>query len=163
MDRLELLEAFKHSENALAIIEALKRTPDEVATAVSGVPEDVLRRRPTEGEWSMKELIGHLRDNAEVWDKRLFMIWSQPDPFLPSFDQEEYVRKGNYQEADVNALIADMRKHREKTVTLLNHAPDWSRTAQHQTYGRRSLRQFLESLLDHEREHLAQIGAMKKG
>ncbi len=162
MDRMEILEEVKHTPNALALIEAFKRIPDEVEAEVVGLSEEALRFRPADREWSAKEVVGHLRDIAELWDRRLYMVYSQNDPALPGIEEEEMVREADYQSApDVRAIISTMRDYRGRSVRLLNHAPDWSRTGQHPRNGRRSLRQLVEMAIAHERMHLEQIRSLK--
>ena len=145
----------------LQIIEALNRTPDLVETEVAGLDEGALRFRPAEGQWSIKETAGHLRDLAEVWHKRLYSVCSLTDPLFVSFDVEAYVRDRAYQEAPLAETIAAMRRQRNLTVDLLAHAVDWTRLGQQPGVGRRSLRQFGELLLEHERDHIGQIRALK--
>jgi hypothetical protein len=143
----------------LDIIERLKETPDLVEAAIAGVPDSVLRERPAEGEWSAKEIVGHLRDKAQIWHKRLFMVFGMFDPVLPPFDGEASVIDNAYQEADVARLIEEMRGFRLQTVELLDHAPDWTKIGQHRDLGRRTLKQFAEYVIEMEAEHLADIRA----
>lgn len=145
----------------LQIIETLKHLPDMIAAEIEGVPTDVLRYRPAEGEWSIKEVIGHLRDSTEVWHTRLYSVWSQTDPAFVSFDGEAYVIDRKYQEAEPRALIADIRKHRLETVNLLSRAVDWTRAGTQPGVGRRSFKQFAEFMIEHEAGHLAQIRTLK--
>ena len=64
----------ERSMERLEIIEGLKHGPNLVAAEIAGVSDAVLRYRPAEGEWSIKEVVGHLRNAAEVWHKRLYAI-----------------------------------------------------------------------------------------
>lgn len=145
----------------LEIIEALKHLPDNVQTEIEGVDASVLRYRPGENEWSIKEIAGHLRDAAEVWHKRIYTTWSLTDPRFPSFDGEAWVRDRDHQQADITSLIANMREWRLKTVDVLAHAVDWTRLGQHGDLGRRSLKQWAEYMIAHEAEHLAAIRELK--
>jgi hypothetical protein len=146
----------------LEIIEALKHLPDSVAAETAGLGEAVLRYRPSEREWSIKEIVGHLRDVAEVWHKRVYSIYALTDPRFVSFDGEAWVRDRVYMEADVPSLIADMRAWRLQTVDVLAHAVDWTRLGQHPDLGRRSLKQWAEYMIDHEAQHVASIHALKE-
>ena len=145
----------------LEIIEALKHLPDNVEAETRGVGEAVLRFRPGENEWSIKEIVGHLRDAAEVWHKRVYTTASLTDPRFPSWDGEAWVRDRFYAEADLRHMIDDMREWRLKTVEVLVHAVDWTRLGQHGDIGRRSLKQWAEYMIEHEAGHLASIRALK--
>jgi hypothetical protein len=90
------------------------------------------------------------------------MVATQTDPVLVARDQEEAVRDHDYQNAaSVPALIATMREWQNKTVALLSHTVDWTRLGRHAEMGRRSLKQWVEYLIDAERGHLGQIEDLK--
>ena len=146
----------------LEIIEALKHLPDNVGAETNGVDEAVLRYRPGEGEWSIKEIVGHLRDAAEVWHKRIYVTASLTDPRFPSFDGEASVRDRLYWEADLRLLIDEMRQWRAKTVDLLTRSVDWTRLGQHGDIGRRSIKQWAEYMIEHEAGHIESIRGLKQ-
>ncbi len=148
----------------LEIIEALKHLPNQIEMETAGLSESVLRFRPAEGEWSIKEVIGHTRDYAELYQKRFSMVAYMPDPVLPGLPpagEVESVKAHNYQDADLKALIDEVRSIRLKTVEVLMHAVDWTRIGQQPGVGRRSLKQFAERAIDHEANHIAQIRGLK--
>jgi hypothetical protein len=155
------MNEFSLPADKMAIIETLKHLPDRLEAEISGLNGTVLRYRPAEGEWSIKEVAGHLRDVAMHWHRRLYSVWSLTDPLFVSFDGEALARDLAYQEADVMSFVREVRQYTDRTVDLLAHAVDWSRLGQQPGVGRRSLRQFAEDLIEHEEEHLAQIRALK--
>jgi uncharacterized damage-inducible protein DinB len=146
----------------LEIIEGLKNLPITLEREIEGLPEAALRYRPAEGEYSIKETLGHLRDMAEVWHKRLYSIASLTDPRWPGFEGEASVRDHAYQEADVRELIATTRQWRLKTTDLLANTVDWTRLGQSPDLGRRSLKQWAEFVLDHDEDHIAVIRRLKE-
>ena len=156
-----MVERIIHSAGRLEIIEGLKGMPDRVGAAIAGLPDSVLRYRPSEAEWSIKEVVGHLRDGAEVWGRRLYQVWAQNDPMFVPYDQDARVKERGYQDSNPAAVIAEMRKFRLETVELLEHAVDWSRLGQWPGVGRRSLKQLAEALAEAESEHLEQIRSLK--
>jgi hypothetical protein len=145
----------------LDIIEKLKALPVILEAETGGLSDTVLRYRPVEGEYSIKEIIGHLRELAEVWYMRLYATWSLTDPRWPAFDGKASVQQHNYQDADVSQLIATIREWRNKTADLLSHAVDWTRLGQHPELGRRSLKQWAEFCTAHDEEHIASIRRLK--
>jgi DinB superfamily len=145
----------------LEIIEALKHLPDKVEAETAGVGEAVLRYRPGDAEWSIKEIVGHLRDSAEVWHKRIYTTASLTDPRFPAFDGEASVKEQFYWEADLRHMIDEMREWRMKTIAVLVHAVDWTRLGQHADIGRRTLKQWAEYMVEHEAAHIESIRALK--
>ena len=147
----------------LEIIETLKHFPDRLEASIAGLPEGVLRYKPAETEWSIKELLGHLVYAEEVWYRRLYQVWSLHDPVLMTFDDElaQASIERTYQTSDLRPIIEEIRAKRPRVVDLLVRAVDWTRTGQWRGEGRRSLKQLAEVLLVHDAEHLAQIEALK--
>lgn len=146
----------------LEIIETLKHLPDNVEAETNGVGEAILRYRPGEGEWAIKEIVGHLRDAAEVWHKRIYTTASLTDPRFPSFDGEAWVRDRFYWEADLRHMVEEMREWRSKTVDVLIRTVDWTRLGQHGDIGRRTLKQWAEYMIEHEAGHLESIRSLKQ-
>ena len=145
----------------LEIIEALKKLPEHLEQELAGVSDSARRFRPAEGQWSINEVVGHLRDMVEVWHTRLYEVWSQNDPLFTSFDGEASVIEKSYQDADVRKLVTEIAAERIKTVDLLSHAVDWTRLGQQRGVGRRTLKQFAEFVLSHDEDHLNQIRTLK--
>jgi uncharacterized damage-inducible protein DinB len=145
------------------IIERVRSLPDRVAAEVEGLSEEELRRRPADGAWSIKEVCGHLRDDSEVWRRRLGMMITETDPVLPSYDQEAMVREGAYQDADIATVLGDFKRLRLEMVELLSRlAPEgWKRTGQHPDWGRLRIRQGMAMMIRHTEEHLDQVHELK--
>ena len=62
------------------VVERLRAMPDRVAELIAGRDEESLRRRPAEGEWSMKEVCGHLVEDARTWQERFVLMTTQDGP-----------------------------------------------------------------------------------
>ena len=140
----------------LDLVEPLRTLPKQLADAVKGVTDAQARIRPSDGEWCLKEVVGHLRDTLEVDHKRLYMMSTQTDPVLEPFDPDEFARDRNYAERNMDEMLHDLAGFREKTVYLLTTLVNWNwaRTGQHLETGRTSIRQYVEYMTEHEAEHL---------
>ena len=44
------------------LLDVAERSPKEIAAAVSGLPEEVLRYKPSPERWCVLEILGHLAD-----------------------------------------------------------------------------------------------------
>ncbi len=53
------------------LMSKMEKGPDDFASAIRGVSEAVLSRRPDQKNWSAKEIICHLRDTEELFINRL--------------------------------------------------------------------------------------------
>jgi rubrerythrin len=56
------------------IIAMLQESPTAMANALAGIPDALLRRRPTSDEWCMKEIAGHMLDVTELFLERVRTI-----------------------------------------------------------------------------------------
>ncbi len=162
---MTLLQPSKGKEAShLALIEALKDLPERMAQELAGLSEEELRYRPGEGEWSLKELCGHLLDSAEFDHKRIHMMMTQESPLLAPYDQEALVRERNHQEGDIQELLAGLRRWRAQTVEMLTELVDasWARQGRHEEFGRMSIRQYVERKVRHDALHLEHLRRLKE-
>jgi len=146
------------------VVEKLRVMPDRVEEIVAGVSEAALRRRPAEGEWSMKEVCGHLVEDARTWQERFVLMTTQTDPFLSRLDPVVSVGEGGYQEAPMGETLGTLRRYRAETVELLvGLSPeDWKRTGRHWSEGRMTIAEACEMGLEHAEAHLEQLRATKE-
>jgi DinB family protein len=69
-------------------VDRLRRTPDEIATAIADQTDAVLGRRPAERQWSPTEIICHLRDVEELFRIRFHTILAIDEPQILTFNAE---------------------------------------------------------------------------
>lgn len=150
------------TQGHLDLVEPLRAMPRDVASAIKGITDEALLYRDGEG-WCIKEIVGHLRDAAEVYHKRIYMMSTQTDPILEAYDQEGYVTQHRYLSRSVDEMLAEMRAFRSDTVALLTSLVNWNwaRTGQHEENGRISIRQIVEHMVEHEAEHVADIRRLR--
>jgi hypothetical protein len=143
----------------LDLVEPLRALPRDLAAELKGITDAAAMLRPEDGGWCIKEIVGHLRDTAEVEHKRLYMMSTQTDPVLEPYDQDAFARDHGYMERDIDEMLDGFRSIRGKTVQLLTTLVNWNwaRTGQHLETGRVSIRQMVEDMVEHEAKHLAEI------
>lgn len=147
----------------LDLVEPLRALPVELARELKGISEDEARFRESPESWCIKEIVGHLRDDADVSNKRLYMMSTQTDPVLEPFDQDAYVTEHDYLGKELDQQLIELRDHRAATVELLTSLVNWNwaRTGQHLETGRLSIRQFVAHMVEHEAEHLAEVRRLR--
>ena len=143
------------------LIERLNANATALRSLLDGVPEHVLAYRPAEGEWSIKEVVGHLWVADDIWYRRLYQVCSLTDPVLMRWAGEEEALARAYEAPDVRPLLAELATRRQRIVDLLSNAIDWTRTGQWLGEGRRSLKQLAEYLVSHDADHIGQVQALK--
>ena len=140
-------------------IERMRRTPDDLAAALKGVPETILAKRPAENAWAAKEVVCHLRDTEESFMGRFQTILANDEPkFLP-IDPDAWARDRQYLRSDASEALASFRQRREETFKFLSALPpeQWERGGIHPTRGRMTVKDFVALMAWHDDNHLDQL------
>ena len=74
--------------------------------------------RYAEGKWTVKEVVGHLLDTERVFAFRALCIARGEKKSLPGFDQDDYVKDGNFNRRDLFELNYEFRLLRESNLLL---------------------------------------------
>jgi hypothetical protein len=132
----------------------------EAAGLLADLPEAVWCRRPALGEWSLVEIVCHLRDvEHEVNLPRLRAVAENDNPFLSGVDTDPWAVERCYQTQAGPLALKEFVETRRQTYTLLAGLPEraWSRPARHALLGNTTLAELVSWMLDHDRIHLAQL------
>jgi FMN phosphatase YigB (HAD superfamily) len=131
-----------------------------VAAELTGLPEAAWTRRPKSGEWSLTELICHLRDvEREVNLPRLRSVVETDNPFVAGADTDPWATERDYQAQSGPEALRDFIAARREAARYLRTQPDsiWTRTARHAIFGPTQLIEIVGWILDHDRIHLDQV------
>jgi len=74
--------------------------------------------RYTDGKWTVKEVVGHLLDTERVFAYRALCIARGEKKSLPGFDQDDYVKEGNFNKRELFDLNYEFRLLRESNLLL---------------------------------------------
>jgi uncharacterized damage-inducible protein DinB len=146
------------------LVERLQTDSVEVQRAIEALSEEAASHRPSEGEWSAKETLGHLCDHAFHLHDRLYRMIKLEEPRLAAWDQIEELNKRNPQAAQLSALLDEYMRQRADTVDMLTDLVhwNWARCGRHEERGRLSIRQLVDLAIAHDDAHLAQLRALAK-
>jgi len=153
-DPATLMPSYSSSASLLAI---LRSTP---AALTSLLASEALTSRPSADEWSVTEILCHMRDvEQEVDIPRIQTILNEDEPFIPAQLPDEWAKTREYNKQDGLSALRDFTTARIQTLEMLgNLAPaQWSRKARHAIFGPTTLRELVGFNAEHDRLHIQQV------
>lgn len=114
-------------------LEAAEKSPKEIALAVSGLPDQVLRYKPSPEKWCVLEVLGHLADVEIIYGHRLRQMLADAKPVIAPIDQDAWARNLNYLDSPPSELVAFYGLGRHHNLRLLRRlkASDLTKSAFH--------------------------------
>lgn len=97
---------------------------DNLTARLTGLSEEVAGFRYEEEKWSVKQVLGHIADTERVFSYRLLCIARGEKAALPTFDQDEYVAQGHFNERSIGDLVAEFSAIRQSSMALLKSLTD---------------------------------------
>jgi hypothetical protein len=98
------------------IFAVLSSQPGELRTLLQNVSDAQANVRPAPGEWSVKEVIGHVCDTERVFSYRAMRIARSDIIPLAGFEQDEYVRATDFNARTLPDLIEEFEAQRRANV-----------------------------------------------
>jgi hypothetical protein len=149
------------------LAEELRGIVDEASKWLRDLNEDVVAKRPGEGEWSAKEILGHLVDSAVNNHQRFVRLQITKDLHFPDYsqDNDRWVAIQDYNRVDWKALIQLWRHvniHLARIIAVVDRrCIDNAWRFDRQT--RYTLGELMIDYPVHMKGHLKQIEAMTAG
>jgi hypothetical protein len=127
---------------------------------VGALPEPLLVWHPAPGEWSVKEVIGHLIEaDRRGFSGRIRIILDATDPALERWDQNAVARARGDDAREVRALLQELIALREDGAALARRLgpSDLRRGGHHPAVGYLRVGDLLHEWVHHDRNHLRQV------
>jgi hypothetical protein len=160
LDNLPLKVELEDIEHYLAL---LAETPHRIAAGMVGMDDARLRTPPEEGEWSLVQVLAHLRSAAEVWGDNIEQMLRLDQPVVTYIHPNKRMKAAGYAALEFHTSFdAFCRQRVELLGKLANLLPeDWSRSA---VIRGRTHTVFSETrrMALHEADHWAQIDRLYK-
>lgn len=145
-------------------LDAAEKSPKEIAAAVSGLSERILRYKPSPEKWCVLEILGHLADIEIVYGYRLRQMLADTKAVIAPLDQNAWTRNLNYLDSPPSELVAFYGLGRHHNLRLLRSlkAPDLLKSAYHPEIQRAmTVADLVERMGGHGAAHLQQIEKLK--
>jgi hypothetical protein len=142
-----------------ALIALMLSTPAAISGMLKQAQDPDLTRRPVSNEWSLTEIICHLRDTEiEVNLARIRMLLELDEPFIPARVTDAWAEERDYNSQDVMRALRDFTSARMQSVELLRGLTDeWGRKARHAIFGPTDLQELVKFIVEHDKLHIRQI------
>ncbi len=161
-DPATLVPVYSSSASLLAI---LRSTPAALTGLLEPLAANSLTTRPAADEWSITEILCHIRDvEREVDHPRIQKILSEDGPFIPAQLPDEWAKTREYNRQDGIAALREFTAARLQTLEMLDGlAPaQWSRKARHAIFGPTALQELVGFNAEHDRLHIQQVYAVRR-
>lgn len=142
------------------VLDALKSTPETLAGLLAGVGREQARAaRGGDENWSVLEVVCHLRDAEEISLQRTQAMRDQDSPQIIGYDQEALARQRDYRSADLQAALDGFTAFRQQHLAVLAalRPEQWDRAGQHNEIGRITIFEMCVHKAAHDAVHCAQI------
>lgn len=141
-------------------IGSLERFGRVLPGALAGLSDADSRWKPSDGGWSILEVVCHLADEEE-FDFRVRVRLTLQDPSIewPPIDPEGWAVEREYNRGDLPSSIERFTNLRAESVQWLKtlDKPDWDQTYQHPKFGPFRAGDIFASWVAHDYLHLRQI------
>ncbi len=142
-----------------------EKSPKQVAAAVSGLSDKVLRYKPLPDKWCILEILAHLADVEIIYGYRFRQMLADKEPVIAPIDQDAWARNLGYMESSPPELVALYGLNRHANLRLLRRIrpDDLNKSAFHpERKAQVTVAQLVEAMSGHGVSHLAQIERLKK-
>ena len=109
----------KAPENKNEILELFKRGPAILENALVGLSDIELDYAPSNGSWSIRQIVHHLVDGDDLWYLAL--------------PQTEWAKLWAYDKRSIEVSLTLFKANRDHIIQLLEYSPDgWNNSARFQ-------------------------------
>lgn len=136
------------------------RGPVLLRRKLDSVKEELWRFRPAPGKWSVHEIVIHLADAEAQSYLRCRTMLAEPGNPIVNCDENRWAETLDYEAQDREDALALIFLVRKLNYHLLRRVrlSRWRNHALHSVRGRLTLRDWLDTYIDHIPRHVAQIG-----
>ena len=136
------------------IEETLEAQLRETKLLLGSVSEKGAEFRYAEAKWSVKEVLGHISDTERILAYRMLRIARGDQTPLAGFEQDDYVKAGNFSARSLAELLEEFTAVRRASIVLLRSfdAAAWLRRGV-ANQKEVSVRALAFILAGHERHH----------
>ena len=100
------------------VVNTMRKQRNDTLTLLRNLSEKQADSRYAPGKWSLKEVVGHIIDTERIFSHRAFRFARNDQTPLPGYEQDDYVREGDFGSHKLTELAADFEYVRRATLSL---------------------------------------------
>ena len=126
----------KPPENKNEILELFKRGPGILENALAGLSDTALDCVPSNGGWSIRQIVHHLVDGDDLWKMYIKIALGNEQAeftlkWYLALPQTEWANRWSYEKRSIDVSLDLLKAIRGHILQLLEYAPDgWTKSAQ---------------------------------
>lgn len=146
-----------------AIMSFLEHSEEALRKLTTNLEEALLASHISDGQPSLKELIGHLVDIDAVFRERAWLLLETDRPELPPAHPPRLDAAVAYRSQPIAEILASFHQTRRQTLNLLRGLTSaaWHRIGHHEIYGEINLLHQGNWVVSHERVHLIEMAQLR--
>lgn len=140
----------------------LTEAPPRLAALTAGLPPDHLQARPSPSEWSLNDILAHLRACSDMWGQAIAAILAEDRPTIRAVNPTTWIKQTDYPTLAFRPSLRAYTRQRAALLAVLQPLPTkaWARSATITGAGKplqRTVLAYAQWLANHERSHLNHI------
>jgi hypothetical protein len=144
------------------ILAVVRQTPTQLGQLTGDLTEHQLFSHPEPGEWSVTEILAHLRSCADVWGDAIETIVVTDHPTIRAMNPTTWIESTDYRQREFAESLRAFKEQRVHLLALLEQLSSsaWSRSATVLGAGKPiewSVHSYADRLARHERAHWKQL------
>ncbi|MBX3063288.1 MAG: DinB family protein [Anaerolineae bacterium] len=106
------------------LLEILSAQPAELKSLLRNISDAQADVRPAPGEWSIKEVMGHVTDTERIFAYRALCVARAETTPLPGFEQDDYVRATDFNRRTLTDLLEEFSLQRAANMLCFKALSD---------------------------------------
>ena len=141
------------------LIDSFAVAPEQLATAVKGLPKECWQYKPTPQAWSIHQIVIHIPDSEASGFVKFRKILSEPGCTLSLYDQDAFANSLDYHAQSMDDALELFRLMRRVTTAILRSLEEkfWQNKVIHPETGDYMLDDWLRLYEEHIPNHIKQM------
>jgi hypothetical protein len=144
------------------VLARLPEAPAHLAALTAGLAPAQLQSRPGPAEWSLNDILAHLRACGDVWGDYIATLLAEDQPTIRAVNPTTWIKQTNYPELAFRPSLRAFARQRAALLAVLQLLPPqtWLRSGTITGAGKprqRTVLSYAQWLANHERSHFRHI------